>query len=94
MNEKEDMALKLSRDYINDPERLMVYKNVVIKKSKEYLSKNNPEMYEIDKIVKRGEFLSFHDFDLLVIAMLQLIGRVDRNGTIKDDTFWRITRCL
>ena len=90
--EHEDKALKLCRDYINDPERLMVYKGVVIKRAKEYLSKNNPEMYEIDKLVKKGTFLSFHDFDLLVIAVLQLMGRVDRNKSIKDDTFWRMMR--
>ena len=87
--ESERVAVDLSIDYTDDPDRRLVYNGVVIKEEGHKLSTLCLDLYEIDKLIAKGDFLTNDDFDTLVIAMCALVGRVERNSSAKDDTFLR-----
>lgn len=75
---KEEKCEELAYDYVNDQTRAISYLGTVIKEEGEWLSKHDPSLYEIDKLIDKGVFLYDDDFDMVVIRMNQLIKEVQR----------------
>ncbi len=79
---EEEKCEELAYDYVNDQTRAISYLGTAIKEEGEWLSKGDPSLYEIDKLIHKGVFLCDDDFDMIVIRMNQLMKQVER-GEIK-----------
>ena len=75
---EEENCESLAYDYVNDQTKRISYLGTTIKEEGEWLSKHEPTLYEIDKLVNKGVFLYDDDFDMIVIRMNQLIKGVER----------------